>query len=68
MTQNISEEETERDRALKGMTCGKAVRADEILAEARKCMGNFGIKIIGKLAKKVYINQSSRGNPVVKKR
>ena len=39
MTRNISQEETER--ALKGMKCGKAVGADEILAEAWKCIGNF---------------------------
>ena len=44
MTRNISEEET--DTALKGMKCGKAVGADEIPAEAWKCMGNFGIKIL----------------------
>ena len=47
MTRNISEEET--DTALKGMKCGKAVGADEIPAEAWKCMGNFGIKILCKL-------------------
>ena len=47
MTRNISEEETES--ALKGMTCGKAVGADEIPAEGWKCMGNFGIKILCKL-------------------
>ena len=41
MTLNISEEETES--ALKGMTCGKTVGADEIPAEAWKCMGNLGI-------------------------
>ena len=39
MTMNISEEETEI--ALKGMKSGKAVRADEIPAEAWKCIGNF---------------------------
>ena len=39
MTLNISEEETET--ALKGMKSGKAVGADEIPAEAWKCMGNF---------------------------
>ncbi len=43
MTRNISQEETER--ALKGMICGKAVGADEIPADAWKCMGNFGIKV-----------------------
>ena len=47
MTRNISEEETES--ALKGMTCGNAVGADEIPAEAWKYMGNFGIKILCKL-------------------
>ena len=47
MTLNISEEETET--ALKGMKSGKAVGADEIPAEAWKCIGNFGIKIICKL-------------------
>ena len=47
MTRNISEEETET--ALKGMKCGKAVGADEIPAEAWKCIGNFGVKIICKL-------------------
>ena len=47
MTRNISEEETET--ALKGMKRGKAVGADEIPAEAWKCMGNFGIKILCKL-------------------
>ena len=47
MTRSISEEETET--ALKGMKCGKAVGADEIPAEAWKCMGNFGIKILCKL-------------------
>ena len=47
MTRNISEEETET--ALKGMTCGKAVGADEIPAEAWKYMGNFGIKMLCKL-------------------
>ena len=47
VTRNISEEETES--ALKGMKCGKAVGADEIPAEAWKCMGKFGIKIICKL-------------------
>ena len=35
--------------ALKGMECGKAVGADEMPAEAWKCMSNFGIKIIFKL-------------------
>ena len=44
MTRNISKEETET--ALKGMKCGKAVGADEIPAEAWKCMGNFGKKIL----------------------
>ncbi len=39
---NISEEEIET--ALKGMKCGKAVRA-----EAWECVGNFGIKILCKL-------------------
>ena len=47
MTLNISEEETET--ALKGMKSGKAVGADEIPAEAWKCIGNFGIKILCKL-------------------
>ena len=47
MTLNISEEETET--TLKGMKSGKAVGADEIPAEAWKCMGNFGIKILCKL-------------------
>ena len=47
MTRNISEEETET--AIKGMKCGKAVGADEIPAEAWKCMGNFGIMILCKL-------------------
>ena len=49
MTWNISEEEAERERALKGMKCVNAVGADEIPAEAWKCMGNFGIKMICKL-------------------
>ena len=48
MTRNISEEDTEI--ALKGMTYGKAVGADEIPAEAWKCMGNFGIKMLCKLS------------------
>ena len=30
------------------MTCGKAVGADEIPAEAWKCMGNLGIKMLCK--------------------
>ncbi len=47
MTRNISEEETET--VLKGMKCGKAVVADELPAEAWKCIGNFGIKILCKL-------------------
>ena len=47
MTRNISEEETET--ALTWMKCGKAIGADEIPAEAWKCMDNFGIKIICKL-------------------
>ena len=47
MTRNISEEETET--ALKGMKSGKAVGADEMPAEAWKCIGNFGIKILCKL-------------------
>ena len=51
MTRDISEEEAER--ALRGMTCGKAVGADEIPAEAWKCMGNFGIKILCKLFKSI---------------
>ena len=38
MTRNIIEEETER--ALRGVKCGKAVGADEIPAEAWKCMCN----------------------------
>ena len=41
MTRNISEEETET--AIKGMKSGKAVGADEIPAEAWKCIGNFGL-------------------------
>ena len=44
MTLNISEEETET--ALKGMKSGKAVGADEISAEAWKCIGNFGTNIL----------------------
>ena len=44
MTRNIGEEET--DTALKGMKYGTAVGADEIPAEAWKCMDNFGIKIV----------------------
>ena len=52
MTRNISEEETET--ALKGIKCGKAVGADKIPAEAWKCMGNFGIKILCKLFKLHY--------------
>ena len=47
ITRNISEEETET--TLKGMKCGKAVGADEIPAEAWKCMGNFGMQILCKL-------------------
>ena len=47
MTLDISEEET--GTVLKGMKCGKAVGADEIPAEAWKCMGNFRIKILCKL-------------------
>ena len=39
----------QRERALKGMKCGKAVGADEMPAEAWKCMGNFGIKMLCKL-------------------
>ena len=39
----VSKEETET--SLKGMKSGKAVGADEIPAEAWKCIGNFGIKI-----------------------
>ena len=31
------------------MKCGKTEGADEIPAEAWKCMGNFGIKILFKL-------------------
>ena len=47
MTLNISEEETET--ALRVMKSGKAVGADEIPAEAGKCIGNFGINILCKL-------------------
>ena len=47
MTRNISEEVTET--ALKEMKSGKAVGADEIPADAWKCIGNFGIKILCKL-------------------
>ena len=47
MTRNISDEETES--AFTVTTCGKAVEADETPAEAWKCIGNFGIKILCKL-------------------
>ena len=47
MARNISEEETET--APKWKKCWKAVGADEIPAEAWKCIGNFGIKILCKL-------------------
>ena len=48
MTLNISEEET-TETALKGMKSGKAVGADEIPADAWKCIGNSGIKSLCKL-------------------
>ena len=51
MTLNISKEETET--ALKGMKSGNAVGADEIPAEAWKCIGNFGIKILCKLINRI---------------
>ena len=54
MTLNISEEETET--ALKGRKSGKAVGADEIPAEAWKCIGNFGIKILCKLFNSIIMN------------
>ena len=46
MTRNISDEETET--ALKGVTCGKAVGADKIPAEAWTYMGNFGVQMLCK--------------------
>ena len=54
MTRNISDEETES--ALKGLKCGKAVGADDIPAEAWKCIGNFGIKMLCKLFNCIILN------------
>ena len=50
--------ETETERALKGMQSGKAVGSDEIPAEVWKCLGWFGVVTLCKLFNSIMITDT----------
>ena len=55
MTSPVSEAETER--ALGGMTCGKAVGSDEIPVEVWKCLGQLGVVTLCKLFNRIMTTE-----------
>ena len=51
--------EAEAERALKGMTSGKAVGSDDIPAEVWKCLGWFGVVTLCKLFNSIMITATT---------
>ena len=50
--------EAEAERALNGMTSGKAVGSDDIPAEVWKCLGWFGVVTLCKLFNSIMITET----------